>query len=158
MRTLCAILLLTMTACSHIPKKSPSIQLSSPTGGEVVGDHVNKATVSIEKAKAKAHSIRQQLPNNIDVQELQNDLNSTSLELSSAQSSLTLYKNQVLKQTDFLNKSLEEKNKAIEQAEYWHSKQMQAVGKLWFWRFVAGIGWALAAGYVAFRIWKGLAG
>lgn len=126
--------------CAHKPKPAP-VQYSAPTGYVKVSEHVQKAIVSNDQAKAKVEAIKVNgaKPNDPAVAEVLNVLTNTALDLGNAQPSIEEYKKQVQAQTTQLSTAVTEKNTALEQVEYWHGKHTDAVWKIWYWRAASAI-------------------
>lgn len=104
-----------------------------PTTPQFTAPSVDRVVAPIAEAKAKAAAIRLRT---VDFQTVR-DLEAIESRLEDAQRRGIQLKSEIDAQAALLNTSIDEKNLALQQSEYWQEKQAKALKELWVYRSIS---------------------
>lgn len=121
MKYILILLAVLLTACST-PKQDTTPKFTPPSVVQVVKPiQEAKAKTAIAKTQPDKEAIVKSL---FEIEKSLEEAEKWSFELQ----------RQIDAQTLLLNNSITDKNQALEQAEYWHQKQIKALRELWIYR------------------------
>lgn len=138
MKYLLLMMALLMAGCAT--KRGERVSYSAPSASGVAAP-ISEVRTSVTRASGRVSRIAKEgaAPGSSIIRELEQDLQEANLKAAQAEQGLQAYSLQVLAQTDSLNAAITDKNKALEEADYWHAKQVKALREIWMWRGLAAL-------------------
>lgn len=135
------ILILCLALCGCATHRKPSPVVISAPAITKVADPVAKTKAAVSRAKAKADELKPSVaPEGLVIwEDLQAQLTEANAKADQATTAIGLYQAEVEKQSSMLAQTIDAKNEALVQAEYWHAKQTKALREIWMWRGIAAL-------------------
>jgi hypothetical protein len=147
---LLAVLALALPSCATKPKGPKFSAPQSAAGGKAIYDTAGSNTTAKTKAAALKRSVA---PEGLKLwNALTAALEEANLKAALASKELTGYAAKVADQTKLLVSASEDKNKAIEAANYWQAKHGKALREIWIWRSLAFVVVISALGFVVAKL------